>query len=440
MTEGFLIRGRILKDAKSAVLTDHAIAIEHGEIVEIGTFEDLKRKYDHPVIGEPHSIVIPGFINTHSHAVQTFFRGAADDRELLDWLNEVILPGEATIHSDEAYASSLIGYAEMLFSGITTTNDMATVHHADKTIKAAWDSGIRAHVGKMLMDQNAPEELIQDTNQALKEANRLAHENPSGGRIQFSYTPRFLITCSEELMRRAKEEAIKHDLLYHTHAAENIEECKTVREMTGKDYIKAYHDFGVLGKQTILAHCIWVDDEDISLIRKGKTTISHNPSSNGKLASGIAPIPRFLENSIPVGLATDGSPATGGHDMFLEMKLASFYQKARTNDPKIMDARTIFHMATLGGATALGMEDKVGSIEIGKKADLVVLDPSFPNSFPMYNEFSYIVYTATKREVQHVFVDGKPVIRNRKFHMDLTNAFNLAKNYAKSKPWKERIG
>ncbi|RMG25134.1 MAG: N-ethylammeline chlorohydrolase [Methanobacteriota archaeon] len=439
MTNGYIIRGRIVQDVFNPVLKDHAVVVEDGSIIEIGPFERIRKDYSYTIYGDRNSIVIPGFVNTHSHAVQTFFRGAADDRELLDWLQEVILPGEATLNAEEAYSSSLIGYAEMLYSGITTTNDMATVHHADKTIKAAWDSGIRAHVGKMLMDRNAPSGLLQETEEAIKEANYLASQNPKGGRVQYAYTPRFIITCSEELMKRAKEEATARGLIYHTHAAENLEECRTVKTMTGNDYIKAHQELKVLGKGTILAHCVWVDDKDISLIKQSGTSISHNPSSNGKLASGISPVPKFLTATIDVGLATDGSPATGGHDMFLEMKLASYYQKASTNDPKIMDAKTVFHLATLGGAKALGMENEIGSIKVGKKADIVVLNPTFPNSYPLYNEFSYVVYSATKREVQHVFCDGKLLISNGKFHMDLSSAFQEAEVYAEKMPWKKRI-
>ncbi len=435
MSQGLIVRGRIIRDAFSPVGKEHALVIEQGTIKKIGLFEQIKKEFDYPVIGNKNSIVIPGFVNTHSHAVQTLFRGAGDDLELLDWLNQVILPGEASINAGQVYTSSLIGYAEMLFGGITTTNDMATVRHAEQTIKAAIDSGIRGNVGKMLMDRNTIEGLIESTDKAIKEANQLADRYPKGKRVQFAYTPRFLLTCSNELMQRAKEESNKRGLLFHTHAAENISECEEVRKSTGNEYIKAYQDLGILGDKTILAHCVWVSDAEIEIIKETGTTISHNPSSNGKLASGIAPVPKFVQKQIPVGLATDGSPATGGHDMFLEMKLASYYQKAVTHDPKVMDARSVFHLATLEGARALGMEDEIGSIQPGKKADIVILDPVYPNAYPMYNEFSYIVYTATKRDVSYVLVDGKPVVDNRQFHIDLSKQFRLAEEYAREKPW-----
>ncbi len=434
-----VVRGTVIQDAFSPVLEDHGVIIEENRIVDIKLWKDIRLHTHAKIIGSEDSIILPGFVNTHSHAVQTFFRGAADDRDLIDWLNEVILPGEATLTSDEAYASSLLGYLEMISNGITTTNDMATVKHAGHTMQAAKDSGIRAHVGKMFMDQNAPAELIETKAKAITEANKLADMYTSDQRIRYAYTPRFILTCSNELMKTAKLEARKRGLLYHTHAAENVRECKAVEEMTGSTYIHALDALDVLDSKTVLAHCVWTTKEEREILKQRGVAISHNPSSNGKLASGIAPLVDYVKRDIPVGLATDGSPATGGHDMFFEMKLANFYQKAINQNPTAIDAKTVFHLATLGGAKALSMENQIGSIHVGKFADLLVLEPKFPSAWPMYDLFSFLAYTANVRDISSVMIDGKMLVENGTLLAETDKLEDFASSYSKHRPWVQRF-
>lgn len=432
-----LIRGIIVTPGENP-LYDGALLVNQDRITHVDKFSALKDNFPNAeVIGNASDLVIPGFVNTHSHAVQTIFRGAADDLELLDWLNQVILPGEATLTEAELYASCRIGYAEMLLSGMTTANDMLTAHHSKAGMQAAVDSGIRGYVGKMLMDRNVPKKLKDSLDQIIKETTELRQMYPHGGRIQFSYAPRFIITCSDELMEYAAQQAVEHNLLFHTHAAENIAECNYVKELTGESYIHALHSLNSLGQNSVLAHCVWTDASEKELLRTTKTNISHNPSSNGKLASGVAPISEYLDLEINVGLASDGSPATGGHDMFLEMKLATFYQKVTRHESTVMKAALVFDMATRMGAHALRYTD-VGELKEGFKADIVVLDMTTANAFPMYDPVSFIVYTATKNNIKHVFVDGKQLVENGKIMQDLSQYMDIVQEYARNRPFATR--
>ncbi|MCY3410091.1 MAG: amidohydrolase family protein [Candidatus Heimdallarchaeota archaeon] len=432
-----IIRGIITNPHE--IIKDGAIVIQGDTIIAKGPFTQIVQDYDsNNIVGHKNAIIMPGFVNTHSHAVQTFFRGAGDDKELLDWLGDVILPGEATLKADEVYASSRIGYAEMLLSGITTTNDMLTGNHAAQGLKAAVDSGIRGRVGKMLMDRNVPEPMLGDTEEVLNEAHSLAEQYPKGNHIQFSFTPRFIITCTDDLMRLSSDAAKEHQLMFHTHAAENRAEGKTVKELTGKSYIHAMDHLHGLGEHAILAHCVWTDESEQQLLKTTNTRISHNPSSNSKLASGIAPVHDYLEMGLKVGLATDGSPATGGHDFFLEMRLATFLQKARLKNPMALPAPKVFEMATIGGAQALNL-DNVGLLQPGYKADITVLNPRLPNAFPMYNPYSYIVYTASPRDVSDVFVAGVHKVKNYQLMDDLSKYYSMATAYAEDKPFITRI-
>ena len=437
IAENFVVRGKIV-NPDGEIINDGGVYIQKSYIQDVGDFSTISEKYpDLRVIGNSRKLVIPGFVNTHSHAVQSFFRGAADDLELLDWLNQVILPGEASLSSEELYASCRIGYAEMLMSGITTTNDMLTAKYSELGLQAAVDSGIRGKVGKMLMDRNVPDGLLENRVQIMEEVRDLSMKYPKGGRIEFSITPRFIIACTDELMTESAKFARQNGLLFHTHVAENLNEVADVQKMTSMTYFMAMDSFGAMHENSIFAHCIWPSQIEMNLIKSTGVNISHNPSSNGKLSSGIAPILDYLEMGNNVGLATDGSPATGGHDMFLEMKLASFYQKAKFNDPTLLPATKVFEMATLMGARTLGYKD-VGLIRPGYKADIVLLDTDKPNAYPLYNPISYIVYTATKREVSTVIVDGKILVNDGVLQYDMTEFYKLAEKYASEKPFQKR--
>lgn len=438
LLDRFLIIGTILTSGQAPI--KNGAVLVHGSIIkQVGTFEETHNwEYD-TVIGSEDHLIIPGFVNTHAHAVQTFFRGAAENLELLDWLEQVILPGEGTLTSEELYASCRIGYAEMLLSGITTVNDMMTAHHSKKGLQAAIDSGIRGKIGKMLMDRNVPDTLHQPFETIVREVEELASLYPNGGRIEFSLTPRFIITCSDELMQFASKFAKEHGLLFHTHAAENRAECSTVHDLTGKSYIHAMDSLNCLGSHVILAHCVWTSESERDLLKTTHTSVSHNPSSNSKLGSGIAPIPDYLQHGIPLGLASDGSPATGGHDMFLEMKLAAYLQRASHTNSSLMSAETVFDMATRQGALAMGYDD-VGEIKPGFKADIVLLNLSLPNAHPLYDYYSYIVFTATKSDIDTVMVDGKILVKEGTLVQDIQASFDIAKEYAREKPFVSRNG
>jgi len=405
------------------------VIIEDNKIYEVGEFNKLKKEYDLGTIyDETNNIVMPGFVNTHSHAVQTAFRGAADDLDLLPWLHNVILPGEISLNKNQIEASCRIGYAEMLLSGITSTNDMLTSKHSLSGIRAAVDSGIRGHIGKMLMDRNVPEEMIEDKDDILKECTNYATKFPNGNRVQFAYTPRFIPACSNELMRESAIDAYEKQLIFHTHSSENMDEMKWVKELTGKSNIEALNEFGCMGQNTILAHAIWTDERETKIIKETETNISHNPSSNMKLASGIAPISDYCDEKINVGIATDGSPASGGHDFFLEMKLASFLQKIKNKNPKSLPAKDIFYMATKGGAKSLNYEN-VGELKKGNLADMIVLNTNNPNAKPIYDPYSFVVYSAQTRDVDKVIVNGEIRVDNGSLINSIKDYIVIAEKY-----------
>ncbi len=423
----FGYRGMIIQSVDLPILTDGLILVKGNRIFDIGKFQNVIDRNPEvdvsSIMGGENLLILPGFVNTHSHAIQSIFRGAGDELELLDWLNQVILPGEGALTSKDAFHSSIVGYAEMISSGVTCTNDMGSVYHTDQVFKAAEALGIRGRIGKMLMDRNCPDSLRQDAEDALKEANMLADKYPKDGKLQFSYTPRFLPTCTPELMRNASKEAKKRGLMFHTHASENKDEIKIVESEFGSSNIEALQSLGCLGEHSVLAHCVWVNQTDIEILKDTKTNISHNASSNSKLGSGVAPIPKFIEQGIHFGIATDGNPASGSHDFLFEMRLTAYLQTATHINSKAITAKEVFYHATKGGALALNLPN-VGELKKGYLADFIVFRLSTPSAFPMYDPYSYLVYSANQRDISEVIIDGDIVYKDSKFKMDLQPSFD----------------
>jgi cytosine/adenosine deaminase-related metal-dependent hydrolase len=364
-------------------------------------------------------VLLPGFIQTHVHLCQTLFRSRADDMELLDWLRTRIWPLEAAHDEESVYISAMLGIGELIQSGTTTLLDMETVHHTDAAFRAMAQSGIRAISGKVMMDRQdeaIPSALQEETDRSLADSVALLERwhGYDGGRLQYAFCPRFVVSCTERLLVAVRDLADQHGVLIHTHASENRGEIELVERETGMRNIVYLDHLGLASPRLVLAHSIWLDETEREIIRRTGTKVTHCPGSNLKLASGIAAVPGLLSSGVQVGLGADGAPCNNNLDMFQEMRLTAMIHKVQ-HGPTSMDARTVLRMATIGGAGVLGLEREIGSIEVGKKADLVLLDLNKFHAFPSYEAdlYSRVVYAAGRGDVDTVWIDGRVVMRGK---------------------------
>lgn len=367
--------------------------------------------------------VFPGLIQPHTHLCQTLFRNMADDLELLDWLSDRIWPFEAAHTPETLTLSAQLGINELLASGTTCILDMGTMRHTEVICQTVARTGIRASVGKCLMDhpQTCPPYLCESTATALQEAQALFQQwnGACNDRIRISYAPRFVVSCTETLLREVARLAREQGALIHTHSSENRKEVELVRSLVGMDNVSYLHAIGLMSERLVLAHCIWLSEEEKRLLHDTGTHITHCPSSNLKLASGLAQIPQMLEQGINIGLAADGAPCNNSLDMFQEMRLAALIHKP-ANGPRSMPAPQILDMATRNGARVLNWFDQIGSLESGKKADLFAVDlwspsnlmPPASGSLPSLEQIaSALVYATRPAQVAWTLVDGVMVAR-----------------------------
>lgn len=417
MSSLLLRQGQIITMNETKDIIQGDLYIVNGEIQEIGT--DLANKPADKIIDARGKIIIPGFIQTHIHLCQTLFRGQADDLELLDWLKERIWPLEAAHDEESIYYSALLGIGELIRGGTTTLMDMETVHHTDSAFLALAQSGIRALSGKVMMDlgESVPVKLLEKTADSLQKSVDLLekwhkHDN---GRLRYAFCPRFVVSCTEELLIGVRDLSLQYGTMVHTHASENQSEIALVEAERGMRNIVYLDHIGLANENLLLAHCIWLDEKEKEIIHKKKVKIAHCPGSNLKLASGIAQIPALLQKGATIGLGADGAPCNNNLNMFNEMRLAALIQKP-IHGPTSMKAHEIFYMATLGGAKSVGMDREIGSLEPGKKADLAILNLNMFHSSPSFSvdPISRIVYSATPENVETVIIDGKVVMENRR--------------------------
>jgi 5-methylthioadenosine/S-adenosylhomocysteine deaminase len=405
----------VTNDAKDSVV-HRDVLVQEDTILALG--ENLKDEEAY-IIDAAGKVVIPGFVQPHVHLTQTLFRGRADDLELMDFLKERIWKFEGRHTEKTNYLSAKLGIAELIRSGTTTILDMGTVNHQDSIFQGILESGIRAISGKCMMDdgKGVPESLMENTKQSLEESIRLLKKwhGQANGRIQYALAPRFAPSCTDELFQEVKKLSDEYGVFIHTHASENQREIEIVMQVKGRRNIEYFKHMGIASSKLILAHCVWLDEHEIDILKETDTRVVHSPNCNLKLASGFAKIPEYMKKGIKVGLATDSSASNNSLSMFSEMKTAGLIHKARLLSPTIMDAKTVFRLATIDGATVLGLENQIGSIEKGKKADLVILDLNLPETIP-YNEediFPTIVYSASHNNVETVMIDGKILMENR---------------------------
>jgi len=409
----------ITGNSRGEILKHHSLVVEGQRIVSITPTPSLRPSNEDTVLDAANNVLIPGFIQTHIHLCQTLFRGLADDLELLDWLQKKIFPLEAAHNERSMYVSSLLGIAELIRGGTTTILDMGSVNHEEEVIKAIGETGLRAFVGKAMMDVNdAYPKLKESTEQSFKSTQALAERwhNSYDCRIKYAAAPRFVLSCTDRLLKQTQEfVASSSGMLLHTHASESKGEIEAVRTRSKMENIEFLHFLGMLSEKTCLAHCIHLSKHEINLLRKTRTNVVHCPSSNLKLGSGIANIPLMLHHGINVSIGADGAPCNNNLNIFQEMRLASLLHKP-IHGPTAMPAETVFRMATLDGARALGLEKEIGSIEIGKKADVVLLNlDTIGNPVLNDNLYSAIVYSSSPDNVDSVMIDGKWVYRKKEF-------------------------
>jgi len=404
----------ITMDRERRVVEHCDIIVEDDRIRWVGRVGDVGSAGADRVIDATGHIVIPGLIQTHVHLCQALFRGMSDDMELLDWLRLRTWPLEAAHDEESIYYSALLGIAELLRGGTTCVVDMETVNHTENAFRAIAQSGIRAVSGKVMMDwgNDVPEALRETGERSIAASVELADkwDGAANGRIRYAFSPRFAVSCSDWLLREVGRIAEQRGAYIHTHSSESRGEIEIVEAERGARNVIYLDRVGLLGPRTILAHCIHVDRSELDTLKRTGTHVAHCPSVNLKLASGIAPVPEMLDMQINVGLGADGAGGNNNLDQFVEMRLAALIHKPRLG-PTAMPALRVLEMATLGGAAAVCMEDQIGSIEPGKKADIVMLDLRKPHASPRacVDPVSQVVYSAHSADVVMTMVDGKVV-------------------------------
>lgn len=362
--------------------------------------------------------VLPGFVQTHIHLCQTLFRGAADDLSLIDWLKKRIWPMEAAHSIESIRASARLGIAELIKGGTTCALTMETVNHTAAVFQVVQETGYRATVGKCMMDKGdeVPATLHEDTEASINESLALLEQwhGKEGGRIRYCFAPRFAVSCTSELLSRVGRLAHERGVMIHTHASENQLECELVERETGLRNINYLDSTGITGRHVALAHCIHLNDDELGILKRTKTNVVHCPSSNLKLGSGIAPVTRMLRDEISVSLGADGAACNNRLDMFTEMRTAALLQKA-LHGPDVLPAKRVLRMATIDGARALGLEHEIGSLEVGKRADVIVVKVDLLHSTPSPSDLaSAIAYSAQSSDVQAVIIDGRLLMLDRR--------------------------
>ncbi len=419
--ETWILDGAILtQDAKRRTLYGN-IHIIDGRIEAVTPRRPSRIRKGARVVDAKGLTILPGFVQAHIHLCQTLFRNQADDLELLDWLSKRIWVMEAAHTAETLYVSALLGIYELLSSGTTCILDMGTVKHTDAIIKAVRDTGIRASVGKCLMDHPtaAPAGLREPTRDALTEAVDLFRRwnGAENDRIRVSYAPRFVVSCTEKLLTEVARLAREQNALVHTHASENLKEIQLVKRRVGCENVEYLHQIGLTSPGLVLAHCIWLKPNEKNILRRTGTHVVHCPSSNMKLASGFAHVPELRARGINVALGADGAPCNNNLDIFQEMRLAALIHKPGAG-PKAMRAQEVLDMATRDGALALGWLDQIGTIEPGKRADLVAIDLNqLENTLPATERVgktpnleahaSAIVYSSSPPHVRWTCVEGQ---------------------------------
>ena len=407
-----MIRGAVIVPVEppGVVIERGYVAVSEGRIVGVGRVESMPTYSAEEVIDARGMAALPGLINAHTHVPMTVLRGIAQDKPLKEWLQE-IWEFEAKMGREEVLAGARLGVLEMMLSGTTTFADM--YFHEDAVAQAVLEAGIRAVLSYGMIDMR---DWVRDetkTEEELKGAERFFSEwhMAEEGRIRVSLGPHATYTCSAELLKRSAEAARSRGLILHTHLSETREEVEEVRRRIGLSPPEYLEELGVLGSNVLAAHGVWLEEGEMDVLARRGASVVHCPASNLKLASGIAPVPEMLRRGVNVALGTDGPASNDTLDMFREMRLAAILHRGASLDPTALKAWDVLRMATINGAKALGLESEVGSLEVGKRADLILVDLRRPHLATSKDIVSSLVFSASGADVDTVIVDGRVVVR-----------------------------
>ncbi|MGB8654592.1 MAG: amidohydrolase [Candidatus Acidiferrales bacterium] len=418
----------VTMDAQHRILNQGAVAIRGDSIVAVGATDEILAQIDAPkIIDARGAIVMPGLINAHAHAAMSLFRGLADDLSLDDWLHKYIFPAEArNVNEDFVVWGTRLGVLEMLRGGITTYADM--YYFEDAVARVTKQAGMRGVLGETIIDFPAPDNKTPAA--ALAYTQSYLDHWKGDPLIVAAVGPHSIYTCSEKTLQDSAALARRNHAPILIHIAEAPFELEQSRAKTGLTPVAYLARAGVLGPDVTGAHCIWVNQADIATLAHFGVGCSYNPSSNMKTAAGVAPVVEMLAGGVAVGVATDGAASNNNQDMFEEMDLAAKLQKVSRMDPRALPAEQVVEMATITGARALHLDKQIGSLEIGKKADLIVVDTTAPHATPMYDVYSELVYALKASDVRTVIIAGRPVMEDRQMlTLDESEILRKAEEY-----------
>lgn len=402
----------LIKDCQYLAFRNNRISVEDGDILISGNIiEKIGRNVSLPgvkIIEGKDSFVMPGLVNTHSHAAMSLLRSYADDMELKPWLEEKIWPAEENLRGEHVYWGSMLAFLEMIKSGTTTFADM--YFYMDDVAEAAIKIGIRGVLARGLIQFTDPEGKNLQENIDLIEK----YHKKGDGRITCLIGPHAPYTTSPEYLQKVMAAADKQGVGLHIHISETKQEVEDIYKEHGVSPVEYLEKLGLFERHVVAAHCVHVSEKDMDILKKHNVGVCHNPGSNLKLASGIAPVPIMLEKGINIGIGTDGASSNNNLNMFEEMHLTSLIHKGNNLNPLILNAREVLEMATIGGAKVLGLDHEIGSLEEGKKADIIIIDLEKPHFYPKADLISNMVYSAQGSDVKTVIIDGKIVMENYK--------------------------
>lgn len=419
-------------DAHLSVMTDGAVAVYDGKIVSLGTYEEVAARYDSPtVMGGSGRVILPGLINTHTHAAMVYFRGLADDLPLKQWLEDHIWPAESRWLSPEFVSDAVeLACLEMMKAGITTYNDM--YFFGDAAGSATKKMGMRAVLGAGIVD--FPTVAAKTVDEYLGKAGDFIERWKGDALITPCIAPHSLYACGPETLKRSRKLADHHDVALHIHLSETQWEVQEIISKYGRRPVHYLKDMDFLEGRVLAAHCVWVEEDEIQLLARCGVGVSHCVESNLKLASGIAPVTRMLHAGIKVTFGTDSAASNNDLNIFSELSTAAKLHKTVSGDPTALDSRKALLMATRWGAEVLGLGRLTGSIEEGKAADLVVVTLGEPHLTPIYDIYSHIAYSVRASDVESVIVGGKVILKERQFC-----SVDQSEIMAKAKQWAEKI-
>jgi 5-methylthioadenosine/S-adenosylhomocysteine deaminase len=401
----------ITENAARQIVSPGSVAVDGADVVEVGAPDAIAAKYQpRETIDARGQIVLPGLVNTHTHAPMVLYRGLADDLALMDWLQKYIFPAEAkTVSPEMVRVGTRLAALEMIESGTTTFADM--YYFEEEIARAAFEAGLRGILGQTII--RFPVADAKTPAEALARAERFIREFKDNGLVVPAVAPHALYTNDRATLVASAELGRKYGVPVIVHFAETEDEVRGAREQYKQTPAAYLESIGFWGPRTLAAHGVWVTDDDIAILKRRAVGIAHNPESNMKLASGAAPVTKYLAAGVAVGLGTDGAASNNDLDMFEAMRQAAFLAKLTTKDPTAVPARTALDLATIGGARALRMESQIGSLEPGKRADLIVVSMRAARQTPMYDPISHLVYVTRGDDVTATIVNGKVLMKDR---------------------------